>query len=407
MVEIDHETRSVERSANYLGSEFATEQGMQSIFYSAKILWHRDRLLPYVEQYNNLKEDGRLTDQFGIIPVTMEIDLSNLCSHRCPLCIGQRMPESQNEQLFPVAGDGEYMPTARAADYITQMAAAGVKGLIFTGGGDPTNHSDLVPLMGLAHDFGMSVGLITHGGLLHKHDIAGILSACTWIRVSVDAGNESDFEKVHGRGKTEWEQVWRNISQVVARKKLYENWGHKPTIGIAFLAGPHNIDGLGKLVELARAHGVDYLQVRPFHSFLKFDAKKYLSDLTRCFDTPDFKVIASLQKYFRILNGQIEPRNYSYCHLSQFASVICANEKMYVCCHKRNIEKYCIGDLRKESLIDILCGKLRATKNASVDVYECQPLCRGDHVNRQIQSLIDGCPSRAERNSPPLHIDFL
>lgn len=381
---------------------------MQAIFYSEKILWHSDRLNSYIEQYKSLRGEARLADLSGVVPVTMEVDLSNRCSHRCPSCAGRRLPESENEQLFSAAADGESIPTARAADYIAQMAAAGVRGLIFTGGGDSTVHSGLVDLVELAHAVGMRVGLITHGGLLHKHDLGPLLRACTWIRFSIDAGNTSDFQNVHGRGKTEWRQVWRNLSAVVEEKRKLRASGQRaPTVGVGFLAGPQNIEGLATLTELSRAHGADYLQVRPFHGCLGFDVTQHLSDAKRRFDCQDFKVVASLQKYRRVHGGEVEPRNYSYCHMSQFASVICANEKMYVCCHLRNIDRFCIGDLRTESFVDILQGRRRAAVNASVRVHECQRLCRGDHVNRQIQSLTEMEHAPGNQGQPPPHVDFL
>ncbi len=391
-----------------MNAEPLVRERMQEIFYSEKILWHSDRLDSYGEEFKSLRGKTRLADLSGVVPVTMEIDLSNLCSHRCPSCAGRRLPESENEQLFPAAGDGESIPTARAADYIAQLAAAGVRGLIFTGGGEPTAHSGLVDLVELAVAVGMRVGLITHGGLLHKHDLGPLLRACTWIRFSIDAGDASDFESVHGRGRTEWRRVWRNLSKVVDEKRrLFASGRRAPTVGVAFLAGPQNIERLVALAELSRAHGADYLQVRPFHGCLDFDVTRHLSDARRCFDSQDFKVVASLQKYRRVHGGEIEPRDYSYCHMSQFASVICANEKMYVCCHLRNVDRFCIGDLRTESFVDILQGRRRAAVSASVRVRECQRLCRGDHVNRQIQGLTEIERAPGHQGPPPPHVDFL
>src|SRR5262249_3869830 len=144
-----------------------TSPDAQSIFGSPKILFHSDRLLPYVWQVGARDADAR-TAVRGSVPITMEIDLTNVCSHRCPLCVGHRTANSDQEQLFSVAGNGEQIPAARAADYIGQMAAAGVRGLIFTGGGEPTVHRDLESLVALARSLGLDVGLITHGGLLDR-----------------------------------------------------------------------------------------------------------------------------------------------------------------------------------------------------------------------------------------------
>lgn len=380
----------------------------QSIFFSPKILFHQDRLLPYLEHARRTVGNAD-APAAGTVPVTMEIDLTNVCSHRCPLCVGRRVADSAGEQLFAVAGNGEQMPGARAADYIGQMAAAGVRGLIFTGGGEPTTHPDLEPLVGLAAGAGLDVGLITHGGLLHKRDVKALVASCAWIRVSVDAATEEEFREVHGRGAAEWRRVWDNVSRLVDAREALRAQGHPApaTLGAAFLAGPGNVAGLDGFAARARDHGVDYAQVRPFHRCIGFDIGPALAAAKARYDTDRFTVVASLQKYTRVVDGQPAPRTYTVCHIAEFASVICANERMYVCCHLRNIERFCIGDLRQNSFLDILKSQRRARAGAAVDVRHCLSLCRGDHVNREVQALLDGGQPPLSPTTAPMHVNFL
>src|SRR5437763_11046013 len=81
-----------------------TSPDAQSIFGSPKILYHADRLLPYVRRAGRGTSAADRSAPDGSVPITMEIDLTNVCSHRCPLCVGHRTPNSDQEQLFPVAG---------------------------------------------------------------------------------------------------------------------------------------------------------------------------------------------------------------------------------------------------------------------------------------------------------------
>jgi MoaA/NifB/PqqE/SkfB family radical SAM enzyme len=369
---------------------------------------HADRLLPYVQQFRECESSADRIALRGLVPITMEIDLTNVCSHRCPLCVGHRTANSDQEQLFPVAGNGEQMPAARAADYIGQMAAAGVRGLIFTGGGEPTVHRDLGSLVALARTLGMDVGLITHGGLLDRRDVATLVAECTWIRVSVDAATVEEYETVHGCGKAEWDRVWSNIALLTATARSVEAAGHRPaTVGVGYLAGPHNVGRLPAFAELCRDHGADYAQVRPFHRYIDFDVTDQIHDAQRRFGTDRFQVVGSLQKYSRIADGQIARRTYSYCHITQFASVICANERMYVCCHHRNLDAFCIGDLRQESFVEILNSVRRAQVNASINVQACQPLCRGDHVNRCVEAVVSSPARLVPLTVAPQHVNFL
>jgi pyruvate-formate lyase-activating enzyme len=341
----------------------------------------------------------------------MELDLTNVCSHQCPLCVGRRNPDGPAEALYTVAGDGEHLPTARASEFIRQMAEAGVRGLIFTGGGEPTVHSDLVGLVQQAAARGLDVGLITHGGLLHRHDVASLVASCTWIRVSVDAASPERFQAVHGAGRLEWDRVWANVDRLVAARDARRTAASPEpaaTLGLGFLAGPENVGEIAAFAALARAHGVDYAQVRPFHRYITFDVRPHLAAAKARFDSPSFTLVASMQKYSRVIEGAVEPRNYSYCHIAHFASVICANEKMYVCCHYRNLAEFCIGDLRQESLVEVLNGPRRARVMAALQVSGCQSLCRGDHVNREIQRWVEarGAPSAPDGPSPA-HVNFL
>jgi len=367
----------------------------QAIFSGSKIVHHQDRLGPYVESRRTAS-----------VPVTMEMDLTNICSHRCPSCAGRRMPESAADQLFTVLGDGRSIPEDRAANYIVQIARAGVKGLIFTGGGEPTVHPAIQSLIYLARASGMDVGLVTHGGLLHKLDIDRLVTDCTWIRVSIDAVDEKQFLEVHGRQRDEWLRVWNNVEKISSSARRLKGAGQTAaTIGVGYLTGPEDISKITVFARLAKQHGVDYAQIRPFHHFCHLDAEAYVREASERFDSETFHVVGSNHKYVHIHNGDIEPRNYSQCHFANFASVICANEKLYVCCHHRNVEAFCIGNLREESFIEIVQGDRRNKVTESVNVGRCQPLCRGDHMNRDVEQIANG--GLVSLGPTPPHVNFL
>ena len=82
-------------------------------------------------------------------------------------------------------------------------------------------------------------------------------------------------------------------------------------------------------------------------------------------------------------------RNYSLCHGESFTTVIAADMKMYVCCHMRGMEKYSLGDLRKNTIKEIWDSKQRVDARDNVDVnsFDCPPLCRHDGTNRFLHEL--------------------
>lgn len=379
------------------------------LFRSPKILHHGERLDQYITGFQESRAVAATDRNVSIVPVTMEIDLTNMCSHRCSLCVGARQPDSNEETSFTYKGDGISMPTSRAMDYIGQMAQAGVRGLIFTGGGEPTMHSDLVPLVLYAARKGMDVGLITHGGLLHRHDVEALVTACTWIRVSIDSSNANEFSLIHGRDEREWQRVWSNVRSVVAEKRKLDRNGRfsTATVGVAFLCGPQNVNGILDFVRIARNAGIDYAQIRPFYRYMDFNVGKKIEKACRMFNTDTFEVLCSMHKYSKLWRGHGTNRHYDTCHLAQFSSVICSNEKMYFCCHFRNNETYCIGDLRKTSFANIIDGNRRFILSKTIDFNKCPPLCRGDHVNSLVENIIVGNEEKDPERSKPLHANFL
>ncbi|MEW5923862.1 MAG: radical SAM/SPASM domain-containing protein [Candidatus Zixiibacteriota bacterium] len=386
-----------------------TSRNMQSIFYSPKILYFRERVLHYLENYNAINSARARNENGHITPITMEIDITNRCTHRCPYCVGRRLPDCSDEQLYETSGNGDQMTVSSASDYIRQMVSAGVVGLIFTGGGEPTVHPDLVTLVALASNLGLKVGLITHGGLLHKHDMERLVLSCEWIRVSVDASNADEYKIIHGRDDKEWERLWNNLWQLVSAKKRLTAKGYDElaTLGTAYLVGPENSEGIADFAAMAGAVGVDYAQIRPFYRYINFNLGDTLATIQKKLNSETFQVVGSLQKYSQLHNGIVSPRSYCYCHLAEFASVICANGKMYVCCHLRNVSDSCIGDLNRNSFEEILRSEERIRANANVDVSKCLELCRGDHVNRLIQRYIDEDIIPEPIKVVPKHVGFL
>lgn len=357
-----------------------------SIFKSPKILQHPDRLQPYLGS----------RDVCNTVPITMEMDLTNACQHQCPRCVGMRQPSSPLESRYVGIGDGHEIPIERAVDYIVQMANCGVRGLIFTGGGEPAIHRYLASLMFLAKSCGMDVGLITNGGLLHRHPMKPIVPLCSWIRISIDAGTPEGYRRTHGMGALEWNKVWANILAITSYRG-----GSNVTIGVGFLADAENIDELPILADLCDRVGVDYLQVRPFYSTIGFDPRKQIAAV-KSNQYERLRIVASDQKY-DLLN--VNERTYTKCHIAQFASVICADAKMYLCCHFRGIPEFCLGDLKKNSFSEILNSERRREVIEKVCVNECQELCRGDQVNRHVETLLRG--GTLDTSNPAEHVNFL
>jgi radical SAM protein with 4Fe4S-binding SPASM domain len=341
-------------------------------FSSNKILKHLDRVNKWVDGGNPA-------------PITVEIDMTNVCNHACPECVAGRMLK-----------DDSTLDRELAERIISELAASGVRGLIFTGGGEPLCHRDTPEMVSYAASLGMDVGLITNGQLLTEEISRVILEHCVWVRVSLDAATAGTFSAVHGVHPDYFEAILdaiRNLTNM--KRQLFSS----TTVGAGFLTSRDTVSEMEAAAILCRSLGVDYLQYRPMqiHRMGHFDYQwaDVGNCLKRCFEysTPDFNVLYSRHKY-EMMREKNYGRYYGKCFGHQFATVISATGKMYVCCHLRGNEKYEIGDLSQQSFQDIWNSERRRAVSENIDFEDCIPLCRDNTFNQilwEIRCPVDHC----------------
>jgi radical SAM protein with 4Fe4S-binding SPASM domain len=338
------------------------------IFDNDKIFWHIDRL----SNWHKKKP---------VKPITAEIDMTNQCNSNCPGCVGGRTGE-------------EKLSLKEAKKIINQLVKNGIKGLIFTGGGEPLCNPYTINAIGYAHDKGLKVGLITNGiSIKSRIEMELLLVSCEWIRFSLDAGSPEVYKITHGQSKEVFNHVKRNIKEYINLKKLI---GIECKIGTAYLTGKKtdNKDYMIDFLNTSERLGVDYAQFRPYLS----SGIKDLSQFNKI-DFTQFKssiMVYSKHKYDCINQGNIEP-DYYYCHSQQFAITITAVGDVTICCHTRGIPEFTIGNILNQSLKSILKSKKRQTIVDNINIKNCPKLCRGDALNRILNRL----------DSPKEHKEFL
>jgi MoaA/NifB/PqqE/SkfB family radical SAM enzyme len=345
-------------------------------FSSDKILKHLDRVNAWLGGDNPA-------------PITVELDMTNLCNHRCPECSGwyfqKRNPDSLSFDL--------------ASSIIRQIAKAKVRGLIFTGGGEPLCHPRITKAVKLASSLGLDVGLITNGTLINKEIGNTLLEYCTWLRVSLDAASPITFERIHGLDGGAFQKVANNIRLLAQMKKALKK---HTTIGVGYLTSNYTLKEMFKATQLCKELGADYIQFRPLQIHNNGSFEYHLTDVTKnirkCMEESvnGFKVLYSKHKY-DMMKDKDFGRNYNKCYGHQFATVIAADAKMYLCCHMRGFKKYCIGDLRKDTFAKIWNSKKRKEVAENIDFKDCVPLCRDNTFNQILWNI----------KQPREHVNFL
>ncbi|MHB9155198.1 MAG: radical SAM protein [Endomicrobiales bacterium] len=337
-------------------------------FSSEKILRHLERIVEW--QKTGLSR-----------PITYELDMTNICNSKCSFCFG----------FHSCGPDTSSLAWEEVKDIIGQIQRFGGRGLTFTGGGEPLCNPRALDAVRYAKTLGLDVGFITNGILLDEQKAITLVDCCTWIRVSLDAGSKEVYLRMHGLDGDLFERVAGNTALLVKAKKAR---GSGVTIGTGFLTFPEVIGDMLAYTALSRDIGVDYAQFRPLlKKFLQKEINlsadyRVLDTIRECqkLSTPEFQVLSSVHKYESMRRGELR-RDYGRCHGHNFAAVISANRKMYLCCHMRGMEKYCIGDLKEQGLERIWGSEQRKHVHENIDFQDYPLLCRCDSFNSLLWNI--------------------
>lgn len=322
-------------------------------FRGDKILCHGKRLLDW-------QRSGKRP-----VPVTMEVDVTNACNARCPDCAGGR-----------AAATAQWEPAT--AKVFAQMWAAGVRAVIFTGGGEPTLHPHLPDFIYAARQEGMEVALISNGISLPEKVISAVAACCTWVRFSL-APDAASWAIQSGLDAAHFEAVRNNVQRCVAN---LANTPMPPTIGVGCLTDGETAGKINEMCRLATDLGVDYVQFRPKHGDRTPIDLSHLEDLGERW--PDVRVLASWHKYAQM--G--EPRGYETCYGHYFTGVIQADYRMSVCCHTRGVDGFCWGDVRN-GFLETWVAREHDEAVRRIDLERCVPACRCDHFNNLLWEIKD------------------
>ena len=191
-----------------------------------------DKILKHLDRVNDWLWGGNPS------PITVELDMTNICNHKCPECV---------VNYFRIA-DNSFLAFKLAKNIIRQLAKNKIRGVIFTGG-EPLCNPYTLEAVELAKSKGLDLGFITNGSLLTEKAAGIILKNCTWARVSLDAASPEVFRLTHGMDGNEFNRLIEKIKFLVDFKKKLRS---KCSIGIGFLTCEQSVSDMLKVVVLTK-----------------------------------------------------------------------------------------------------------------------------------------------------------
>ena len=309
----------------------------------------------------------------SLYPIYWEITTpaGGACNHRCTFC--------SVDAIGYKPGD---LPDEVLAKRMREAARLGVKAVMFGGTGEPLLEKKIDLLVQAAHDAGLDVAFTTNGVLLDK---LKNLHLCTWVKVSLNAGNPETYAKVHRTKLADWDRVWDNLRAAGKRKG-------KCSIGVQAVVIPENVFEMRGLANMcAQTPGIDYMTVKPYSQatfmlgskYKNTQYEKWMPYLTtlREFENDEFRVVFRMESFLQ----ESESHKYRRCLATpNFWVYTMADGRVFTCSAHLTDERFCIGNLKEQSFQDIWEGE-RRRKNwelmKSFDVKNCRLNCRMNKQN--------------------------
>lgn len=348
---------------------------MKFIDSRAKVFRHLDRLAGW-----------RAGDRPA--PVTVEWDLSNRCSLGCQDChfahTHSKGPWTSKARALLMAFDstGDLADEALVTRALEQMAEAGVKAIVWSGGGEPTLHPRWRQIVQHARLVGLEQGMYTLGGHLSADPVAArtLAEAAAFVVVSLDAADARTYAAEKGVPSARFEAACDGIRLLAA---------HGGTVGVSFLLHAKNWFHVAPMLDLARTLGATYATFRPairFHApqpSRTVDDRAWVTEALPLLEQVSLEadVECDLSRFtaYRDWAGH----GYDTCLGVRVNTTVTADGRVWLCPNRRGMAGSCLGDLRTESFADIWA---RHPGSFSVN-DQCRVMCRLHPVNQVLSAV--------------------
>lgn len=283
------------------------------------------------------------------MPQTIEVHPSYPCNYNCQWCIDKTLIN------LGVNKDRHSMLTEENVKEIIRFAVErGVKGIIISGGGEPTLNKNTELLVSLCRENNIVVGLFTNGSMLTLENTLTYVDSCSFIRFSFDDFSPENYAKTKGVPERNYDLVIKNIKTCVAYKILSGN--KRCRIGIDFILIPSNLDKMVEIYEEALRLGVDYLQfcdcVEIGYEFTK--RRKALIEKGLKEVLKHKEEIGDTQ--MDVVYEPIQMENYfpcNECKVRDYIFQVGADGGVRVCPHTARQDNWMYGNINEKSLSEI------------------------------------------------------
>ena len=348
----------------------------------SKLLWHMDSVKDMLA--------GK-----RIAPILMDIGATKKCQSRCSYCYGTYQKKSN-----------DVIPGDVLVRLLSDAGPLGVKAITFTGDGEPTLNPAIYDAVETGARGGLDIGFATNGIAIDDKQNERFINHLQWLRYNLSAATPEVYGKVHGGSGDTFDRIVSNVKKSVELKRKKNV---SCTIGLQMVLIPDCIDEVLPEAEMALELGVDYFVIKQFsdpgkvipvrydQSVIESDAWTTILKAAEDMSTDETQVIV---KWPHLQRKGKKP--YDRCVDCALLFQVSGNSKCYPCGYLFNKPEYCYGDLKKQTLGEILESErywqIVRYMAEEFDVHKsCIGACRHDETNIFIWNYMH----------PPDHINHI
>ena len=331
--------------------------------------------------FGHLEEVQKVKNGERVAPIYIRIKPTNLCNQNCYYC-HYKNPYLALDQYAPA----DEIKREKMLEIVQDLKDIGVKAVTFSGGGEPLLYPHIEETMEAVLDSGIDLSIITNGSLLNGRK-AELLSQAKWVRISLESGCAETYSKIRGVSREAYVSLCENIRNFV------QNKSKDCELGINFVIGPDNYQEVYQAGKLMQTLGVDHIKYtalmsnnaeqlhKPFKSQVIEQIHKLMNE-----NKTDFKIINLYESDFN--TNAVFGRNYDFCGIKDYVTVIAANSKVYYCHDKAYLSQGEIGDISDQSFKEVWFSEETTRKFAQFNPQEiCRHHCVYDDRNELLNTF--------------------
>jgi GTP 3',8-cyclase len=324
-------------------------------------------------------------------PLFVDISPTSRCNQDCPFCFTEWLrakPKTiPGDLLIKIFGD---------------MAEAGVKTCEIQGSGEPFLNPAVPDAIVTGGSGGMNICVVSNGVLLNQEILKKIMQYVSFFRISNLEPTPELYARTHGCAESQFRRAVYALEEAV-RIRCSEglNTVVTATVIVFYYNAPYVVDTVRMLknigVDVVHVKSPGIMQHNKEHNWQTdtYDKFKDKFEEAKSLEDDDFKVNIRCD-YFDFHDGKID-RSYKKCYGVEFAVHISSGAKIYPCYTYWEDERYCLGDLNRQSFRDIWAGDERKEVMKrfyeEVDPDDCKFHCKQHSPNEVLWELAN----------PPIH----